>query len=70
MGVSVRFLLQGSVRLDAAFLDQNRARVPVDGQRVGLTAAAIEGEHELSAKRFAQRMGTGRVYCCDYNVCE
>jgi hypothetical protein len=35
-------------RLDAEFLDQAVAQVPVDGQGFGLAAGAVEGEHQLA----------------------
>src|SRR5205823_14556530 len=49
-------LLQRAARLDAELVDQHAAALAVDGQRVDLPAAAIEGEHQVAAQPLAQRL--------------
>ena len=48
--------LQSLARLETQFLGQQAARVVVDTQGVRLSAGAIEREHQLPAKAFAQWM--------------
>ena len=43
--------------IDAELLDERLARGAVGGERVGLAARAVEREHELRARPFAQRLG-------------
>ena len=49
-------LAQIAPRLQPELLDERDARLAVGVQRLGLTARAIEGEHELAAQRLAQAM--------------
>ena len=48
--------LQSLARLETQFLGEQAARLVVDTQRVRLSAGAIEREHQLPAKAFAQWM--------------
>ena len=48
--------LQSLARLEAQLLGEQAARLVVDTQRVGLSAGAIEREHQLPAKALAQWM--------------
>ena len=48
--------LQLSARLDAGRLDQEFAGVAVDLERLGLTSAAIQREHQRGRERLAGRM--------------
>ncbi len=43
-------------RLDAEPVDERGVRGPVGVERIGLTPAAVEGEHLLAAQPLAQRM--------------
>ena len=43
-------------RLDAEPVDERPVRVAVGGERVGLAARAVEGEHQLAAQPLAQRV--------------
>ncbi len=49
-------LLERSPRLDAELLDERLARPPVDVERLGLSTAAVEREHELRADALAERV--------------
>ena len=49
-------LLQGRPRLDAKLLDQRRPRRLVGGQRLRLPPRPVEGEHQLAAEPFPQRV--------------
>ncbi len=46
--------------LDAQLVDQGLAGLGEDAQRVALPATAVEGEHELGAQPFAQRVVGGQ----------
>ena len=48
--------LQLRARLDAELLDEARAGVLVDVERLRLPAGAVEREHELTAERLAERV--------------
>ena len=47
-------------RVDAEFVGEQPAGVGVDGQRLGLPSAAVEGEHQQFAQPLAQRVGGGQ----------
>jgi hypothetical protein len=48
--------LQADARLDAQLVDQRQAGRAVGGQRLGLPAAAVQGEHQLAVQVLAERM--------------
>src|SRR6266540_3298331 len=48
--------LQPDARLDAELVDQGLPGGAVGGQRLGLPAAAVQGEHELAVQVLAQRV--------------
>ena len=49
-------LLQQRARIDAEAFDQLVTADPIQGQRIRLTAGAIEREHQLAAQPLAERM--------------
>ena len=49
-------LLQRSSGFDAELLDEGPAGGSVGVQRLGLSSGAVEGEHELRSRSFAQRL--------------
>jgi hypothetical protein len=49
-------LLQPFARLDPQFIDHGPAGLPVRLQRLGRAVAAVQGEHQLAAQSFSQRM--------------
>ena len=49
-------LLQLTSGFDAELLDQGPAGGAVGVQRLGLSSGAVEGEHELRSRSFAQRL--------------
>ena len=48
--------MQGGARLDAELVDEQTARVPIDVERLGLPAGAVERSHERRAEPLAQRV--------------
>ena len=50
-------LLQRRRRLQAELVVEPPAEPVVRGERLGLAAGAVEGEHELAVRRLAQRVG-------------
>ena len=48
--------LEGGARLDPELLDEQLLRLLVGGERVGLAARPVEGEHELAAQALAERV--------------
>ena len=50
---------QARVRFDPQFAGQDRAQAGIGPQRVGLAAAAVQGEHPLEPEPFPQGMGRG-----------
>ncbi len=51
--------LEAGARVDAEFVGEQAPRVRVDGQRLGLASAAVQGQHQQLAQAFAQRVGRG-----------
>ena len=49
-------LLQGRARLEAKVVSQSAPSLAIDLQRLGLTASAVKGEHQLAAQALAERM--------------
>ena len=49
-------LAQGATWLDSQLIHEHAPGVSIDAKRVGLTAAAIEREHELGTQPLLQRM--------------
>ena len=47
---------QWATRLDPELLDEQTAAIAVRGERVGLPAGAIEGQHQLTTKPLAERV--------------
>jgi hypothetical protein len=48
-------LLQRRTRVDSELLRERRARLVIGLERLGLTARAVEGEHQLATKPLAER---------------
>ena len=57
-------VLQGAARLDAELLDEHPPRLGVDLQRLGLTAAAVQRKHQLTARALTQRLAGDE--CLDF----
>jgi hypothetical protein len=53
--------LQLRARFDAQLIDESAARLAIDRERVGLTAAAVEREHELADRPLAGRFGSHQI---------
>ena len=51
---------QVSSRLDAKLLDKRSPGILVDGKRVGLAAAPVQGQHELGAEPLPERVCSGQ----------
>ena len=49
-------LLKRLIRLETELFDELPPRVRIDAERLGLTARAVEGEHQLTAQSLPQRM--------------
>jgi len=49
-------VMQRAARLDAELIDKKGARVSIHSESLGLTARAIQGEHQLASKPLAERM--------------
>ena len=48
-------LVEVGSRFDAGVLDEQRSSFAIPIERLGLASGAVEGEHELRARTFAQR---------------
>lgn len=52
--------LEAGARVDAQLVGEQAARVRVDGERLRLAAAAVQGQHQQLAQAFAQRVRRGQ----------
>jgi len=48
--------LQRRTRVDPEFFDELLPRFPVDVERFGLTSGAVQRQHQLAARPFAERV--------------